>query len=330
MRSMVLFLLALGIGALTVVGQGDERADLLTKIKELEELLEKDAAARRNAPQDKFVIRRFYDVSNLTTKVRDQVIEPSNLRVSQYSAPEPRELAEPAAPFEIDSLMDLIRNVVEPETWDSIEGADIAPKNSSLIVTNIPRVQRGIKVMLDRLGKIARRHVVVDVIALPVNKETAALLRQRPRELSPAEAKALGAMKALGTLRVTCFNGQQSVQRSGARHSYLQDYDVEIAQASTIGDPIRAEVFSGFSAEIQATMDLSAKGVLLQCRLERTRLDEKIRKLDTEHGPLDLPVLEVTRVSTSLWAPFDRMVVVGGTTGGTKPCVFVATARLVE
>ena len=330
MRSMGLFLLALGIGALTVVGQGDERADLLSKIKELQELLSKDAAARKNAPQDKFVIRRFYDVSNLTTLVADQLLEPSNLGVSMYNAPEPRELAESSSPFEIDSLIDLIRMTIEPETWDAIEGASIEPKNSQLIVTNIPRVQQGIKAMLDRLGKIASRHVVVDVIALPVNKETAALLGQRPRELSPAEAKALGAMKALGTLRVTCFDGQHSVQRSGTRHSYLQDYDVEIAQASAIGDPIRAEVFSGFTAEISATMDLSAKGVLLQCRLERTRLDEKIRKLDTEHGPLDLPVLEVTRVNTSLWAPFDRMVVVGGTTGGTKPCVFVATARLVE
>ena len=56
MRSMTLFVIAiaaaLGIGALTVTGQEDERADLIRKIKELEQLLEKQARQRKT-PQDK-------------------------------------------------------------------------------------------------------------------------------------------------------------------------------------------------------------------------------------------------------------------------------------
>ena len=176
----------------------------------------------------------------------------------------------------------------------------------------------------------AYRHVVVDVIAVPVNSETAALLAQRPRELSPAEAQAVAALAPLGTARMTCFDGQQSVHRSGTTVGYLHDYDVEIARDSAIGDPIRAEVFSGCTAQVRACIDAGASGVVLHCQLEYTNVLRPMRKMDTEHGQVDLPVMEVTRVNTSLWAPLNRMVVIGGTTRGSRPCVFVATAKLVK
>ena len=122
MRSMTLFVIAiaaaLGIGALTVTGQEDGRADLIRKIKELEQLLEKQAKQRKT-PQDKFLIRRFYDVGALNATVSDEMRRPSNLAVSHFTPPEAPELPEPAAPFEIDGLVDLIRTTVETETWDS-------------------------------------------------------------------------------------------------------------------------------------------------------------------------------------------------------------------
>ena len=329
MRSTILFLLALFLGALTVTGQDDERADLLRKIQDLEKLLATHAK-QQDAPPDRLIIRRFYAVGELTTRIQDDAFEPTNLQVSKFTPPEPPELPEATIPFAIDTLMDLIRSTIETDTWDDIEGADIQPKNNSLIVFQIPRVHKGIRRLLDRLRAHVRRHVVVDVIALPVNKETAVLLGHRPRELSPAEATAINGLTPLGVARVTCFDGQQSVYGSGSTVSYLHDYEVEIAAKSAIGQPIRAELFSGCNVAVRACIDAGAKGVTLHCRLERTNVLKPMRKMETEHGPVDLPVMELTRVNTSLWAPLNRMVVIGGTTAGSKPCVFVATVKLVE
>lgn len=331
MRKVVLFLLALGAGALTVVGQDktDDNAELKRAIRKLDAAL-RERTREQRAPQDNFIVTRLYDVADLAFNHHSLRLEPANLMPSKYQPPEQGEEEEPSRPFDADIMMDLIRQTVEPETWDSVEGASIEVKNNSLFITNVARVHAGIARLLAQLREASAPRVVVDVVALPVTEKTAALLAQRPRELSETEAEALAGVVPLGTARVHCFNGQMSAQASGKRRSYLQDYDVEIASNSSIGDPITIQVFEGCQAEIRACLDEGAQGVVLHCRLERNEILEPMRRLDTEHGPVDLPAMRLTRVATTLWAPLGRTVVAGGATGGDNPCVFLLTTRLAK
>ena len=69
---------------------------------------------------------------------------------------------------------------------------------------------------------------------------------------------------------------------------------------------------------------------MLHLRVERTEVETPIRRVDTEHGPLQLPALDVSRVGTTLWAPYGRPVVAGGCTIGNRACVFLVTARPIR
>jgi len=145
--------------------------------------------------------------------------------------------------------------------------------------------------------------------------------------LDPETTKRLLARKVLGQARLTGFDGQHIVEEEGARRTYLRDYDVEIAKDSKIGDPIRATLFDGFAVSV--TGCLGGGGAILHCRFQRTKLETPMTRHDTEHGPIDTPRLQLTRINTSFWAPFGKAMVAGGASIAERPCVFLVILRSV-
>ena len=326
MRGAAVFCAAVLVGALAVHGQ--EEDGLEREIARLTALLE--AHAQRARPDAaKVPVVRIYDVSDLCAPVQDEVMEPTNVFPSRSKASE-IEVPEPRRPYDVDQLIDLMRYTVEPSSWDMLEGADIQPKNNRLFITTLPRVHDKVARLLASIRKTVRAQVVVEIAAVPVSAEAAALLAGRPRELAPEEAQRLLASSSLGTVRIVCSEGQQVVQRSGRRRSYLQDFEVEIAQAASIGDPIRKSLFDGFAAEVRPCLDRGGQGAVLHLRIERTRVREPIRTASTEHGAVELPDMQLTRVNASVWTPLGRTIVAGGCTAGEEPCVFLVTTRVME
>lgn len=324
MRHIWIFLLALGLGALTVSGQDDDDAALREKIEQVTAELEKRAEARK-APVAQRVVLETYDVADLCSPVRDEVMAATNLRPSRYEPPDAEEEGE-ARPYEIDMIIELVRQTVAPSTWDTIEGADMMPKGSRLLVATIPDVHARIAALLKRLRAYLDAQIAVDIVAVPVATHE---LGGFPRELSDALARDLLAMPPLGSVRVVCFDGQQVVQRAGAVRTYLADYDVSVSEGAAIGDPVRAEVFSGCAVEVRSMLDRGGQGVVLHLRAERTRVHDPVRQVRTTHGALDLPTLDLTRLETALWAPLGRTIVAGGGTIGNDSCVFLVTAKKV-
>ena len=196
-------------------------------------------------------------------------------------------------------------------------------------MNTVPQVHERIAARLNEFRAFIAPHVVVDVVAVRVDPEQAALLARFPRDLGTDAANRLMAGEWLGNLSAVCIDGQQVVRREGTLRAYLQDWDVEIAQKSSIGDPIRRAVFDGCTIEMRAILDRDRGGASLHYRLERTEFGDTIRRVPTEHGPLELPTMDVTRLNASCWVPLDRTVVLGGVTSGDS-CVFLATARRVE
>jgi len=329
MKRLVIFLAACGLGSLTVVGQDDEANKAL---KERIEALTRELNARhaqRQAPEHQRVFMKSYEVGDLCALVFDENLRSSNLWTS-VADPRGREEPEACQPAEIDILIEMIKVYVETESWDVIEGADVQPNGTRLIVTTTGAVHTRIPILLNQLRSYLAMQVAVDVVAVPVPPDLLPLLANRPRELTREEAIRLHALEPLGSVRLVCFDGQQVVQRNGSTRTYLADHEVKIAQNASLGRPVRAEVFSGCAVEVRACLDRSGEGAVLHCQFERTAFLDPMPSANTAHGPLDLPEMRLTRLQTSLWVPLDKTVVAGGGTAGHEPCVFLVTARRVR
>jgi len=329
MRQLLLFLVAFGLGSLVAVGQEGDRADAELKAeidalaRKLEARLEKD-----RKPADLRNVTRAYDVSDLCLRVRNDTLDPTNLRPSAWGAPDRTEDASFQL-FEVDAVIELCRVSASPESWDVVEGADIQPKQNRLFVANLPSVHKEIEALLKTIRAALGTQLEVEVTAVPVSPETAALLAKRPGVLGDDEAKALLAQAPLGSARVVCVNGQRVVARSGKERPYVADYVVQGIGNKVLGAPERAQVFEGCAVEIQAAYD-GDHGALLHFRMERTALEAPVRTAKTRYGALDLPSLQLTRLNTSAWIPLGSTFVLGGGTRGAQPCVFLVRARIAE
>jgi len=97
-------------------------------------------------------VLQFYDVKDLVAKIQDFPGQEINLVPSKYQPPEAEEAPEPTSPFEIDSLIEVIKQTIDPTAWE-IEGAQIEPKNGVLVVRQIPEVHGKIGQFLSDLRK---------------------------------------------------------------------------------------------------------------------------------------------------------------------------------
>jgi hypothetical protein len=320
MRGLLVFLVALGVGALAVSGQEEAgRRELERRIAELTSRLRDLEARRPRLQAGGFMVTRTYDVGDLVVRLEDGFLEPANLSPSKYSPPEEDEPEYYG--LDADQIVDLIRTAVAPGSWDE-GGVWIEARPGRIMVRNLTSVQAGIAQLLERLRESLGRAVAVELSVVAVPEERGGLTDEDVARLVAAEP--------LGRARLLCGVGQQVVQRHGRRRAYLSDYDVEIAESAAIGDPISLDVFEGLGAEVRACPDSSGHGAVLHLRVERTGVETPIRRIETEHGPLQLPVLEVSRVNTALWAPYGRPVVAGGCTIGERACVFLLTARPIR
>ena len=331
MKRLFIFLAACGLGSLTVVGQDaedDPNRALKAKIAELTTELNA-RRAQRHAPEKRRVFTRSYEVGDLYAPVFDERLEPSNLYATGTNVPDPPEPDERRT-GNVEMIIEMIRSLVAPSSWDSIEGAEVQPRGTTIFVTNVGAVHTRIPILLNQLRSYLAMQVAVEVVAVPVPADLRQLLASRPRELTRDETARLQEVEPRGSVRLVCFDGQQVVQRNGTTRTYLADYSAKIAQNAALGQAVRAEVFAGCAVEVRACLDRSGEGALLHCWFERTALREPLASVNTAHGPLDLPEMSLTRLQTSLWAPLGKTVVAGGGTAGGEPCVFLVTARRVK
>ncbi len=325
MRRFLVITLALAAGALVVTGQDGDASKLMREIEQLTKRLRTKADAAKVRSIDAVPVLRLYDVADIVATVRHRTIEFSNLAPSGYEKPEQRETEELPA-MAIDSLIEMIRQGVEPATWDSIEGASIEPKGGRLFVQNLPRVHKKTGRLLAWQRSNVRR-VTVEVAAVALNDADRSRVAAVRRDLPPALARELLSRNVLARLSFVGRSGQTLAGRSGRTVRYVAQYNPEIAQASSIGDPITHDLFLGLAAEMTACVDRNTGGAIVHTRISLTSADQNFPVQKTEHGPLELPRMELTRSISAFWMPLDRTVVAGGGTIDNKTVVFLVTVR---
>lgn len=98
---------------------------------------------------------------------------------------------------------------------------------------------------------------------------------------------------------------------------YVKDFDVEIAQAASIADPIIDVVQDGVILDVRPVVSADRRFITLELRPTIAQLQRPIREVSTTLGSqasvtLQLPELEIQRVRTSIPMPDGSTVLLGG------------------
>ncbi len=105
--------------------------------------------------------------------------------------------------------------------------------------------------------------------------------------------------------------------------AYVQDFDVEIAQAASIADPIVAVIQDGVILDVRPVVSADRRFITLELRPTVATLTRPIREVVTTLGSQNsvtimLPEVEIQRIRTSIPIPDGGTVMLGGTMGSKK------------
>ena len=313
-RSSLLLLAALLAGALFAQ---ESDADLRMRVEHMRrELTSLARLDRRMQP-----IVRAYDLKSLRDTARSQSVTPRDLRRGNVN-PTQFDIAEPARDaWDSDAVAQLVIDALGPD-------AEVTVKPGAMVVRATPEEHTRVHRIIRQVRKLPRARYVVEIRVVPARPEDAARIAPHRRRLPPALADEFAARSALGSAQMVCVDAVQTPFFTAREHGYVWDYETEVAGEATIGQARAASVYEGLMGDVLLASDAGANGVLLHLRLQWQQLANSPRSVDTEHGPLTLPTLDVVRMQTSFWAPVGHAVLAGSCTRGLTPCHIVVRVRL--
>jgi len=342
MKRLAVLLIVVGIllpAGLALQAQDSGRTEAERQLDEvIQSLRAALVEAARSGPAKPITFElRMYDVRALVTPVRDYPATAINLVPSGgfgFGFGDAEDL-EPMAFYEIDAIVDMIRENVAPESWEELRSASIDQARGILMVRHTPAVHARIAGLLDELRKKAASQVNVEVKILHLSDAAlrSVLGNESAAILSPAAEKRLEAAIAAGKARlvhsgsVACTNSQRVGLSDLGQVSYVQDYDVEIAQAAFIPDPIIMSLREGLIFDVRPTLAGTGDLVVLEVRVESSKVHRPIESIDTPVGTIETPILELTKLRTTLAVPVGRMVVVGGALSDGDENAVLITAK---
>ncbi len=118
--------------------------------------------------------------------------------------------------------------------------------------------------------------------------------------------------------RVLVFNTARSNLSVINQVAYVQDFDVEIAQAASIADPIINIVEDGVILDVRPVVSADRRFLTIELRPTVAELQRPIRNFTTSLGvsgnsvTIQLPELDISRVRTSIPMPDGGTVLLGG------------------
>ncbi|MFT6831608.1 MAG: tetratricopeptide (TPR) repeat protein [Planctomycetota bacterium] len=123
--------------------------------------------------------------------------------------------------------------------------------------------------------------------------------------------------------RVTVNNGARANVSVLNQVAYVQDFDVQIAQAASIADPIIKVIQDGVILDVRPVVSADLQFITLELRPTIAVLKRPIREAPTTLGTsnsvtIQLPEVEIQRVRTSIPIPDGGTVLLGGLKESTK------------
>ena len=117
---------------------------------------------------------------------------------------------------------------------------------------------------------------------------------------------------------VTVYNTQRANVTVVNQLSYIQDFDVEVAQTSSIADPIIGIIQDGLTLDVRPTVSNDRKFITLELQPTVAKLIEPIPTFSTTLGStfspviIQLPELQVQQARTTVRIPDGGSILIGG------------------
>ena len=123
--------------------------------------------------------------------------------------------------------------------------------------------------------------------------------------------------------RITVNNGARANVQVLNQVAYVQDFDVQIAQAASIADPIIKVIQDGVILDVRPVVSADLQYITLELRPTIAELKRPIFEQPTTLGTsnsvtIQLPEVEIQRVRTSIPIPDGGTVLLGGLKRSTK------------
>jgi hypothetical protein len=223
---------------------------------------------------------------------------------------------EPQLPLgSAEELVELIRSEVAPQTWEELEGVDMATFGEGFLVAyTTPGVLTQIGVYLGTLERRIMQAVAVDIRILDMSVEQVAALRDgAPGHV--LDAAKVAAVESTGThgvdLGLLGHDGHPVTLYSGTQRAYLADYDVEVAEEAKISDPI--VLVDNLGAVIQVRPVLSGDGGECVLRINGFLADpEEMRSVPAgeQNRLIEVPATKLAQIDAELELPVDSWALV--------------------
>jgi hypothetical protein len=262
---------------------------------------------------------RLYAVDDLVFPIEDRPGPQIGLRPSGAHFFSEDEAEYAVDTYEPEQIVELITSHVAPGSWDELHSVSIECADRNLVVVHTPGAHAMVSEFLRNLRSRMGRTVAVDVEIVSL---TAADRRALGASSPTLSAKALaqlrtwiaeGRVTRMHTGRILAANNQRVALVDLEPVAYVMDYDVEIAEASSIADPIIRQLEQGLVVEVRPIVAGNGSQVVLECRMTRAVLAPgPIPNVQTTVGAIDTPRVRYTRVGCTLSVATGSTVVVGG------------------
>ena len=117
---------------------------------------------------------------------------------------------------------------------------------------------------------------------------------------------------------ITVYNTQRANVTVVNQLSYIQDFDVEVAQTSSIADPIIGVIQDGLTLDVRPTVSNDRKYITLELQPTVAKLVEPIPTFSTTLGSsfspviIQLPELKLQQAKTTVRIPDGGSILIGG------------------
>lgn len=217
----------------------------------------------------------------------------------------------------VESLVEILQRNIAPDSWQD-EKNSIEVVGNFLAIQHTPEVLNQIQEYLTKMESQTWRMITVEARFLAIDdatlkelggglggKEATLLTPERTERLLAATRSGEHA-RLIAYGEVTGYNRQQVTVSRLRSTAYVMDYDVQIAQQSSVADPIIGHAMEGVVLNTRPVLAGDNKHIIVELAPTLAQLEHPIPSLQTKAdriGALQLPTVDLQRVRTTLLVP---------------------------